>query len=93
MVLKASRTGDDQTGDSLAQEVESLLQQQLEHRLQALKSELATGHTALADLQTRETSVRETLLRISGAIQVLEEELARANSHGVALDARALVSE
>lgn len=33
----------------------------------------------LADLEAKAANLRETLLRISGAIQVLEEELARAN--------------
>jgi len=31
----------------------------------------------LADLETRQATLRETLLRIAGAVQVLEEELGR----------------
>ncbi len=50
---------------------------QLEQRLQQLKAEYEAGKKALADLEAREASIRETMLRISGAIQVLEEELAR----------------
>jgi hypothetical protein len=33
----------------------------------------------LAELEAKQANLRETLLRISGAIQVLEEELARAS--------------
>jgi predicted nuclease with TOPRIM domain len=49
---------------------------QLEQRLQALKAEFETGQKMLADLEARQAQLRETLLRISGAIQVLEELLA-----------------
>jgi chromosome segregation ATPase len=47
--------------------------QQIEQRLQSLKAEFAEGQKVLADLEAKQTSVRDTLLRISGAIQVLEE--------------------
>jgi hypothetical protein len=53
---------------------------QLAHRLTDLKTEFAAGQQMLADLEAKQTTLRETLLRISGAIQVLEEELARAAS-------------
>ena len=36
-------------------------------------------HDVIADLDTRAQEVRTTLLRIGGAIQVLEEELQKAN--------------
>ena len=49
---------------------------QLEHRLQALRAEFETGQRMLAELDAKQTNVKESLLRISGAIQVLEEELA-----------------
>ena len=52
---------------------------QLEQRLQALKSEFDAGQKMLAELEARQVNLRETLLRISGAIQVLEEELAVIN--------------
>jgi len=55
-----------------------MLQEQLEQRLRDLKAEYAAGQTMLTDLETRQATLRETLLRISGAIQVLEEELAKA---------------
>jgi predicted nucleic acid-binding Zn-ribbon protein len=55
------------------------MKQQLEHRLQSLKSEFEAGQKMLADLEAKQVNLRETLLRISGAIQVLEEELNNAS--------------
>jgi hypothetical protein len=52
---------------------------QLERRLQELHTEYEAGQKLLAELEARQASTRETLLRISGAIQVLEEELRRAS--------------
>lgn len=52
------------------------MKEQLEKRLQALTTEYAAGQKALANLEAQKASLRETLFRISGAIQVLEEELA-----------------
>lgn len=51
------------------------MQQQLEQRLSELKTEYQTGQKMLADLEVRQAELRQTLLRISGAIQVLEEML------------------
>jgi predicted nuclease with TOPRIM domain len=53
------------------------MREQLQRRLQELRSEFEAGQKALAELETRQANLRETLLRISGAIQVLEEELAK----------------
>lgn len=50
---------------------------QLEQRLKELKAEFESGQKALAELEARQANLRNTLLRISGAIQVLEEELAK----------------
>lgn len=47
----------------------------LQARLDDLRCEQAAGMEALAALQSREQELRTTLLRISGAIQVLEELL------------------
>ena len=52
------------------------MKQQLEQRLKELKTEFESGQKALADLENRQADLRNTLMRISGAIQVLEEELA-----------------
>ncbi|MBI1299353.1 hypothetical protein GC175_30860 [bacterium] len=51
------------------------MREQLEQRLDVLKTEYQSGQKMLADLDAKRTEVRETLLRISGAIQVLEEVL------------------
>lgn len=54
------------------------MKQQLEQRLQSLKAEFESGQKMLAELEAKQTNLRETLLRISGAIQVLEELLAES---------------
>ncbi len=52
------------------------MKQQLVKRLQELKAEFEAGQKMLTELEAKQANVRETMLRISGAIQVLEEELA-----------------
>jgi len=47
----------------------------LNERLSQLKSEFESGQKVLRDLEVRQQDVRDTLLRIGGAIQVLEEML------------------
>ncbi|MBL8974901.1 MAG: hypothetical protein JNK56_30165 [Myxococcales bacterium] len=47
----------------------------LNERLTQLKSEFESGQKVLRDLEVRQQDVRDTLLRIGGAIQVLEEML------------------
>ena len=53
------------------------MKQQLEQRLQQLKTEFESGQKVITDLDSRKTEVQQTLFRIQGAIQVLEEELAK----------------
>ena len=53
------------------------MQQQLQERLDALKKEFTTGQARLQELEIQQAHLRETLLRISGAIQVLEELLSQ----------------
>jgi len=55
------------------------MRERLEERLQELKSEFGKGEQTLQELEEQVATVRQTLLRISGAIQVLEEELGKAN--------------
>lgn len=45
-------------------------------RLQQLRSEYAAGEAQLTELDRRRDGVRDQLLRIEGAIRVLEEQLA-----------------
>ena len=54
------------------------MKKQLENRLKELKAEFENGQKKLADLESEAVNVRNTVLRISGAIQVIEEELAKA---------------
>jgi predicted nuclease with TOPRIM domain len=56
------------------------MRQQLEDRMKQLRAEFESGQQRLASLEQECQSLRQTLLRISGAIQVLEEELAKDGS-------------
>lgn len=56
------------------------MKEKLTQRLQTLKAEFDAGQKLLADYETKQLSLRETLLRISGAIQVLEEVITEENS-------------
>ncbi len=51
------------------------MKNQLEQRLKELKTEFESGQKMLAELEAKQTNLKTTLLRISGAIQVLEETL------------------
>lgn len=51
------------------------MREQLQTRLSELKREFSTGQTQLQELERQENNLRGTLLRISGAIQVIEEML------------------
>jgi hypothetical protein len=52
------------------------IRDQIQARLEALKKELETGQAELQKVEMQRTYLHETVLRISGAIQVLEELLA-----------------
>ena len=47
-----------------------------------LRREYDAGTRLLSELEAKQANVRATLTRISGAIQVLEEELAKADQPG-----------
>lgn len=51
------------------------MREQLQRRLEELKKEFTAGRARVAELEQQQTTLHQTLLRISGAIQVLEEEL------------------
>jgi len=53
----------------------STMENRLKERLTQLREEFASGQTQLVQAEARVRELRETLLRISGAIQVLSEEL------------------
>jgi predicted nuclease with TOPRIM domain len=46
-------------------------------RLEELKKEYESGRAMLAELEGKEANLRSTMLRIAGAIQVLEELVAQ----------------
>lgn len=52
------------------------MQEHMQVRLDELRREFEVGQDKLRDLEAQESQVRQTVLRISGAIQVLEELLA-----------------
>jgi predicted nuclease with TOPRIM domain len=51
------------------------MREQLEQRLKELRAEYETGQARLRELEAEAAYVRETMLRIGGAIQVLQEML------------------
>jgi len=57
---------------------EAMEKEQVLSRLAQLKKEFEAGQGRLRELETEQSYLRETLLRISGAIQVLEELLGQA---------------
>ena len=56
------------------------MKEQLEKRLAELKAEFESGQKVMAELETKQANLRDTLLRISGAIQILEEEIAKVSA-------------
>ena len=56
------------------------MREQLEKRLAELREEYESGQQMLEELEQKRVNLEKTLLRISGAIQVLEEELAKPES-------------
>jgi predicted nuclease with TOPRIM domain len=53
------------------------VREQMQSRLEELKKELEAGQAELQKVESQRTYLRETILRISGAVQVLEELLAQ----------------
>lgn len=60
------------------------MRDQIENRLNELKKEFELGQGRLHELEEQQARLRETLLRISGAIQVLEETLAQGEGDDAA---------
>ena len=56
------------------------MKDQLEKRLEELKAEFDQGQKMLSEIESRRENLRQSLLRISGAIQVLEELLEKEKS-------------
>jgi prefoldin subunit 5 len=60
------------------------MQEIINNRLEALRKELEAGQSQLQDLERQQAYVRDMVLRISGAIQILEEVLKAADKEGSA---------
>jgi prefoldin subunit 5 len=67
------------------------MREQLEQRVSELRAEHQKGQQMLAELESQQAELRQTLLRISGAIQVLEELLAGPAVQNGALAAKEAV--
>jgi hypothetical protein len=57
---------------------ETQMKERLEIRLEELKAEFEKGKKSMEELEAKAAAVRATMMRISGAVQVLEEELGHA---------------
>jgi hypothetical protein len=57
-----------------------IARQSINQRIEALKSERSKGLQQLAGLQQKQEEIRQTLLRIEGAMQVLDELLSQDRS-------------
>ena len=53
------------------------MKEKLEKRLAELKAEFESGQKVMAEYEAKVANLRDTLLRISGAIQILEEEISK----------------
>jgi hypothetical protein len=58
------------------------MREQIQARLEELKKELEAGQGELQKVEMQRTYLHETVLRISGAVQVLEELLREGQSSG-----------
>jgi predicted nucleic acid-binding Zn-ribbon protein len=54
------------------------MHQQIQNRIDTLRKEMEVGQQRMHDLEQQVSQLRDTMLRISGAIQVLEELQAEA---------------
>lgn len=64
------------------------MKKQIEKRLHELKSEFESGQKMLSELEEKRQNLNQTLLRISGAIQVLEEELGKTDNNWAASESQ-----
>ena len=60
--------------------MQQIANDKIEHRLTELRSEYASGQKILADTENSLANMRSSLLRIAGAIQVLEELLGQEDA-------------
>jgi chromosome segregation ATPase len=63
------------------------MKERLEVRLATLRTEFSKGQSMLQDVERQRAELGETLVRISGAIQVLEELLGQSDEELAAAEA------
>lgn len=56
------------------------MKEQIEARINELKGQLEEGNKMIGELEAKRTNLMYTLLRINGAIQVLEELVQKEDS-------------
>jgi len=76
-------------GDGAAPVNELVTKERLQKRLAELRAEQENGRRLLGDLEAKATELRATILRITGAIQVIEEMLAQGDGAGETGEERA----
>ena len=64
--------------------MDASLRAAVQARLQALHLEYSSGNAKARELERQQGQLNEVMLRISGAIQVLEETLAEVDGTGAA---------
>ena len=69
------------------------MREQIENRLRELKTEFEVGQKVMAELEIRQANLRSTLLRIGGAIQVLEEMLGEKKADEASLTTATVATE
>lgn len=55
------------------------MQEKLEHHLKKFKTKFDARQRMLAEMEAKQNSLKQILLRINGAIQMLHEKLGREN--------------
>ena len=69
------------------------MREQLENRLRELRTEFEVGQKVMAELEIRQANLRGTLLRIGGAMQVLEEMLGEKKMDEASLTTAGVAAE
>jgi hypothetical protein len=64
------------------------MREQLEQRLAELKAQYEHGLKVMSELEAQQATLRRTMLRIGGAVEVLEEELNRSAQPAASGDAQ-----
>jgi predicted nuclease with TOPRIM domain len=67
------------------------VQEEMQARLEELKAELEKGEAELQRVEAHRTYLHETLLRIGGAIQALEELLSKEKARAEAVEPNGVV--